>query len=296
MAPRWSVWWAIALGAFAAGAEAQIFEDLKVDRVASKLQFAEGPAWSQEGNFLLFSDVAANKLKKFVPGEGVETVRENTNGTNGNSYDDRGRLYSCESRTRRLVRSDRKGHLEVLADKAAPGKRFNAPNDLAVRKDGHVYFTDPAFGSQSDARDLDYYGVFHLTPKGELERIAAPKGRPNGIALSANGRTLYVTNSDERNVRAYDLDRAGRASNERIVIRQIEGIPDGLKLDEKGNLYIAAKGLQIWSPDGKLLHSIELPENPTNCAFGDPDYQTLYITARTSVYRVRLDVKGAVQY
>jgi gluconolactonase len=231
---------------------------------------------------------------KFVPGTGVELVRENTNGTNGNAYDDRGRLYSCESRTRRVVRSGRKGEPETLVDKVG-GKRFNAPNDIVVRKDGHVYFTDPAFGRQGDERDLDYYGVFHLTPKGELERIAAPRGRPNGVALSANGRTLYVANSDEKNVRAYDLDRAGHATNERVVVSNIAGVPDGLKLDEKGNLYIAATGLQIYSPQGKLLHTITIPETPSNCAFGDPDYQTLYITARTSVYRVRLDVKGAVQ-
>ena len=126
--------------------------------------------------------------------------------------------------------------------------------------------------------------------------IAKPKGRPNGIALSPNGRILYVTNSDEHNVRAYDLDHNGAASNERVLVSGIDGVPDGIRVDEKGNLYLAADKIEVYTPEGKHLGSIDTPETPSNCAFGDADFEGLYITARTSVYRVRLNVKGSVQY
>ena len=136
-------------------------------------------------------------------------------GPSGNAFDSEGRLYTCETRTRRVTRTDKKGAIEVLAEKWE-GKRLNAPNDIVVSRSGHVYFTDPAFGWQSDQRELDFYGVYHIPPKGAMRLVAKPAGRPNGIALSPNGRILYVVNADERNVRAYDLDRNGDASNERV--------------------------------------------------------------------------------
>ena len=122
--------------------------------------------------------------------------------------------------------------------------------------------------------------------------VAKPKGRPNGLALSPGGKLLYVTNSDEKRVYAYDLDKNGAASNERVLISGIEGVPDGIRSDEKGNLYIAAKGLLIYTSEGKLIRQVPLAEKPSNLAFGDPDLQSLYVTARSSVYRLRLPVKG----
>jgi gluconolactonase len=185
--------------------------------------------------------------------------------------------------------------MQVLADKWE-GKRLNAPNDIVIRKDGHVYFTDPAFGNQADTRELDFYGVYHITPKGELGLIAKPTGRPNGIAFAPGGRVLYVANSDEHNVRAYDVDHNGDVSGERVVISGVSGVPDGIRVDEKGNIYVAANGVAIYDAHGKLTETIEFSETPANCAFGDSDLQTLYVTARTSVYRVRRNVKGALQY
>lgn len=273
---------------------AQDFSKVTIEKVDAGFRFTEGAVWSR-GGFLLFSDVPNDQIRKLVPGERSSVFRSDSHGTNGNTYDAQGRLYSCESRTRRVVRTDKKGAIETLADKWE-GKRLNAPNDIVVRKDGHIYFTDPAFGEQADHRELDFYGVYHITPKGVMSLIARPQGRPNGIALSPNGRILYVDNSDDRNVRAYDVDHNGEVSNERVVVSNIDGVPDGMKVDEKGNLYITAKGVAIYSPSGALLHTIELAERPANCAFGDPDLQTLYITARTSLYRARLNVKGALQY
>jgi gluconolactonase len=280
--------------ALAALLGAQDFSDLRIERIAAGHKFTEGPVWSREG-FLLFSDVPQDLILQWTPGKGVSRFRESSNGANGNTFDAQGRLYSCESRTRRVVRMDRKGQLEVLAERFE-GKRLNAPNDIVVRRDGHVYFTDPAFGAQQDTRELDFFGVYHITPRGEIEAIARWKTRPNGVALSPDGRILYVTNSDERNVYAFDLDRQGRAANPRVVVSGIDGVPDGMAVDEKGNLYVTARALFVYTPQGKLLATIEMPETPSNCAFGDPDFGALYVTARSSVYRIRLDVKGAVPY
>jgi len=273
---------------------AEDFSELHPQKIATNYVFTEGPAWSRDG-YLIFSDIPGNKLLKFTPGEPPTIFRDNSNGAIGNSLDMQGRLYTCESHSRRVTRSDKKGKVEVLAERWE-GKRLNAPNDIVVRKDGQIYFTDPAFGSQQDTRELDFNGVFRISHRGELDLIAKFKTRPNGIALSPNGRILYVTNSDERNVRAYDLDKNGAASNERVLISNIAGIPDGVKVDEPGNLYIAAAQIEVYSPEGAHLGAIRSYDTPSNCAFGDPDFQSLYITARTTLYRVRLNVKGSVQY
>jgi gluconolactonase len=271
-------------------AAAQDFANMRIDKVAAGYAFAEGPAWSPSG-FLIFSDIPNNKLLQFTPGQPANVFRENSNGATGNRFDAQGRLYSCETHSRRVTRTDKKGKVEILAERWQ-GKRLNAPNDLAIRKDGDIYFTDPAFGNQLDTRELDFFGVYHISRKGDLEVVAKPKGRPNGIALSPDGRTLYVSNSDEKNVRAYDLNKNGEASNERTLISGMEGVPDGICVDEKGDLYVAANHVQVYSPEGKPIGMIQTEETPSNCSFGDPDLGSLYITARTSVYRVRLDVKG----
>jgi gluconolactonase len=271
-------------------AAAQDFANMRIDKVAAGYAFTEGPAWSPSG-FLIFSDIPNNKLLQFTPGQPANVFRENSSGATGNRFDAQGRLYSCESHSRRVTRTDKKGKVEILAERWQ-GKRLNAPNDLAIRKDGDIYFTDPAFGNQQDTRELDFFGVYHISRKGDLEVVAKPKGRPNGIALSPDGRMLYVSNSDEKNVRAYDLNKNGEASNERTLISGMEGVPDGICVDEKGDIYVAANHVQVYSPEGKPIGMIQTEETPSNCSFGDPDLGSLYITARTSVYRVRLDVKG----
>lgn len=263
-------------------------------RIAMGYTFTEGPAWSRDGA-LLFSDIPENKIWRWRAGQRTELYRDNSNGANGNAFDSRGRLYTCEGHTRRVTRTERNGKVDILADNWQ-GKKLNEPNDIVVRRDGHAWFTDPAFGSADERRELDFYGVYHISAKGALEVIAKPKGRPNGIALSSDGRTLFVTNSDERNIRAYDLDRSGAATNERVIVADIPGVPDGMRVDEAGNLYVAAKDLYIYARDGHLLRDIPLPETPSNCAFGDEDLESLFVTARTSVYRIRLDVKGALPY
>lgn len=272
-------------------AAAQDFSDIHLEKIAKDLIYAEGPAWSPEG-FLLFSDCVTNKLHKFTPGKGDAEFSTVAGGPIGNAYDAQGRLYTCEFRERRVTRTSKNGKVEVLAARFE-GKRLNAPNDITVRRDGHVFFTDPAFGNQQDTRELDFYGVFHLTPRGELDAIARLKTRPNGIALSPNGKTLYVTDSDARCVRAYELDHGAA---ERVVVDKIPGVPDGIRVDEKGDLWVAAKAVYAYSPEGKLLGEINMPDTPTNLAFGGHDFETLYITTHNLLYRVQIGVKGAMQY
>lgn len=265
-----------------------------MDKFATGYVFTDGPVWSRDG-YLIFSEVPSNQLLELKPGVPLSIYRAKSNGAAGNTFDAQGRLYTCETHARRITRTDKKGNVEVLADRWQ-NKRLNAPNDIVVRRDGHIYFTDPAFGNQQDARELDFYGVFHISPRGEVDPIAKPKGRPNGVALSPNGRILYVSNSDEHNLRAYDLDHNGAASNERVLVAGIDAVPNGIRVDEKGNIYLAANRIEVYTPEGKPLGAIEVSETPSNCAFGDADFQGLYITARTSLYHVRLTVKGSVQY
>jgi gluconolactonase len=278
----------------AISAWAQAPEEYTVQVVATGMRFADGPVWSLE-DFLLFSDTVTDKQHKFTPGKGVTEIGTRQGGAAGNAYDEKGNLYTCEFRERRVTRTAKNGKMEVIAARFE-GKRLNAPNDVVVRRDGNIYFTDPAFGNQQDTRELDFDGVFRVTTRGVIEAIAKWKTRPNGLALSPNGRTLYVSDSDGQSIHSFDLDRAGAASNEHVLISKIPGVPDGVRTDEMGNLYVAAKGVLIYSPQGELMRTIQLGETPSNLAFGDPDFSTLFVTARTSVYRIRLGVKGSVPY
>jgi gluconolactonase len=272
---------------------AQDFSKLQIEKISGGYSFTEGPAWSRDG-YLIFSDVPNNKIWRLT-NEGKSVFREASNGANGNTFDAQGRLYSCESKARRVTRTDKKGAIEVLADKFE-GKRLNAPNDIVVRKDGHVYFTDPAFGAQADSREMDFYGIYHIPPKGPMELVAKTPGRPNGIALSPNGKLLYVADSDERLVRVFDVAAAGHATNGRTVISGIDGPPDGIRTDEKGNIWVTCNNVAVYSPEGKLVGKIDMPETPRNLTFGDGDMSTLYVTALTGVYKIRVDVKGSVQH
>jgi gluconolactonase len=272
---------------------AQDFSKLAIEKVAGGFTFTEGPVWSRD-NYLLFSDVPENKIWR-LSNEGKSAYREASNGANGNTFDVQGRLYSCESKSRRVTRTDKKGAVEVLADRFE-GKRLNAPNDIVVRKDGNIYFTDPAFGAQADSRELDFYGIYHIPPKGPLELIAKTEGRPNGIALSPNGKLLYVADSDERLIRAFDVAPNGKATNGRTLISQIDGPPDGIRTDEKGNIWVTCNNVALYSPEGKFINKIDFPETPRNLTFGDGDFSTLYVTALKSVYRVQVNIKGSVQY
>jgi len=273
--------------AFAVG---QDVSSISVAKVAQGFRFTEGPAWSRDG-YLVFSDTPSNRILKWVPGHDPELLRGDAQGPSGNAFDAQGRLYTCETRARRVVRMEKNGRIETVAERW-DGKRLNAPIDVAVTRSGQVYFTDPAFGEQSDHRELDFYGVYHVSPKGVMTLVAKTPGRPHGVAISPNGRILYVTGADERNVRAWDLDGEGQASNERTLIAGIAGVPGGIRVDEKGSLYVAAAGVAVYSPEGKLRFTISPDVRVSNCALGEADGKALFLTEGGEVRRARLDGKA----
>jgi len=264
------------------------------EKIAGSLQFADGVAWSRSG-YLLVADVRQNKLFRYDTMPPAKVMRENDGGASGLAFDLQGRLYICESEARRVSRLDTKGKIEALTENFE-GKKFNAPNDVAVRRDGHAYFTDPAFGSANDHRDLDFYGVWHISPKGDVDVAAKWQTRPNGVTCSPDGKLLYVTDSDRHAVVAFDIGRDGQLGNQRDVIRNVAGVPGGICTDADGRLYVAAKGVAVYTPDGKLQRTLLEDQYAINCAFGDGDLQTLFMTSRGGLFRVKVGVKGALQY
>ena len=262
-----------------------------VDRVAGGFAFVEGPVWvAKNGGYLLFSDIYNSRTMKLDVSNHAEVYRRYTHAGNGNSMDAQGRLYTAERDGHRVVRTNLDGSETVVADRY-DGKRLNSPNDVVVRKDGQVYFSDPASAAVFDQPELLFNGAYHVDPQGKVTLIAKMP-RPNGVALTPDGRTLYIADTTERKIYAYDLDKDGNASNQRVAIQDIEGSPDGLRVAANGNIYVACKGVAIYTPQGKLVQMIPFPETPANLAFGGPDRKTLYVTARTSIYRVPVPDQG----
>jgi gluconolactonase len=275
----------LAAALVAAVAWPQTFTDLRFERLAVGYRFTEGPAWSKEG-YLIFSDTPSDRLLKWTPGQAVEVFRTDAHGPAGNAFDIQGRLYTCETRSRRVTRTDKTGKVEVVTE-GWEGKRFNAPTGIAASKSGSVYFTDPAFGEQADHREMDFYGVYHIPLKGAISLVAKFTTRPRGIAVSPNGRTLYVGDADAKSIRAFDLDGKGEASNGRVFVAKVDGIPGGMAVDEKGNVWVPANGLIIYGPDGKKLHTVESHDVISACAFGEADLKTLFMATRGLVLRAR---------
>jgi gluconolactonase len=297
------------------GLDAVLPADVALERVAGGFEFTEGPVWSPDGG-LLFSSPNTNAIYRLDPEMGTVTVfrsksgyagvdvgRYHQPGSNGLAFDPDGRLTICQHGNRRLVRVNPHGDVTVLADRFEGG-RLNSPNDLAYRSDGTLFFTDPPFGLpeafDDPARELPFSGVFGLRD-GDLTLLDGGLAGPNGIALSPDERHLYVGNWDPAHkvVTRYELDSAGHAVGRGEVFHDMTDAPgedaiDGLEVDREGNLYACGPGgIWVLSPEGERLGLLELPEAPHNLAWGDEDRRTLYVTALTSVYRMRLRIPGA---
>lgn len=262
-----------------------------VERFGGDFAFVEGPVWvTKDGGYLLFSDIYNSKTMKMAQPNQVTVYRRFTHAGNGNSMDSEGRLYTAERDGHRISRIETDGRVTTFAGRYQ-GKRFNSPNDVVVRRDGQVYFSDPASAAVLEKRELDFNGVYHVTPDGKVS-LVAKMTRPNGVALTPDGKTLYVADTTERKVMAFDLDAQGNASHERVFLSGLAGAPDGLRVAADGNVYIATGPVVVYTPKSKLIRTIALPEQAANLEFGGPDLKTLYITARTSVYRVPVPDRG----
>ena len=269
-----------------------------VERVASGFRFTEGPVWMAEEESLLFSDIPASQILKLKNDGRVVVSRAPSGNANGLTRDREGRLIVCEQGNRRVTRLERDGSISVVADRFQ-GKRLNSPNDVVVKSDGGIYFTDPHYGIDPCQREQPVQGVYFLPPDGsEMRLVAGDFEMPNGLAFSPDEQTLYIDDSapERRHVRVLRVEEDGSLTNGRLFhdmnIRK-PGNPDGMKVDVCGNIYCSgAGGVWIFSPQGGFLGTIKTPETPSNCAWGDGDLQSLYITARTSVYRVRVNIPG----
>ncbi len=275
--------------------QAILDDNAQVEKVASGFKFTEGPIWHPDG-FLLFSDIPANTIYKWMPNKKPEVFRRPSGNANGNTLDREGRLISAEHGNRRVSRREKDGRVVTLASQYQ-GKRLNSPNDLVVKSDGSIYFTDPPYGIKSEQEELGFYGVYRLAPNGTLTLLVKDFVRPNGIAFSPDEKKLYVDDSEKGHIRVFDVKSDGTLENGRIFAELKDssknGVPDGMKVDQKGNVYSTGPGgVWVFSPSGNLLGKIELPETSTNLAWGNGDYKTLYITAGNSLYRIRLKIRG----
>ena len=265
-----------------------------VELVDDGFEFTEGPVWYDGA--LLFSDIPANTVYRWTPGSGTEVFMEPSGHANGLAVDSSGGLLLAQH-DGALAHHGADGATSTLVD-AYGGKRLNSPNDLTVASDGTVYFTDPPYGVDEDARELSFSGVYRLSTDGELTLLTKAFSRPNGICLSPDESTLYVNDSEQTVIRAYDVTESGGIENGRRFAAptdaDAEGSTDGMKVDRNGNLYTTGPGgIWVYAPDGTQLARIAVPKAPTNVAFGGPDRTTLYITARPHVYRVPVNVPGA---
>ena len=295
-----------------AGLDAIIAHDAVIEKLAEGFSWAEGPVWRKDGAYLLFSDVPKNTIYKWKQGEGISVFLRPSGymgnnppgrelGSNGLTLDLRGALVMADHGNRQVARLDEARFTKVSLADRFDGKRLNSPNDLVFHSNGDLYFTDPPFGlarlNNDPAKELDFSGVYRLTATGQLQLITRELGFPNGIAFSPDERTLYVSNAENRKPiwMAYEVSVDGSVGAGRVFFDASKfvgdgrsGVPDGMRVDRKGNLFATGPGgIFVLSPQGKHLGTIRTGQPTANCAFGDDD-TVLYITANNQLLRIRL--------
>jgi len=274
---------------FFSGLDAIVAPGAQVEKVLTGYKFTEGPAWTRK-NTLVFSDIDGDKLIEW-DGTNATTFRDPSGKANGNTIGPDGLLYNAGHVSGNVTRTNADGSVTVLTDKFE-GKRYNSPNDLVVRKNGDIYFTDPFYGLWGRKAELDYAGVYRLS-NGEVTLQSKEFKTPNGIVLSPDEKTCYVADTESQRIWAYDIAKDGNLTNGRAFCEHMPGNPDGIRVDVKGNLYAAAsKNIAVYDPKGNLLGLIPIPETTTNCGWGGKDGKTLYVTAQKSVYAIQCRIKG----
>ncbi|HEV3201804.1 MAG TPA: SMP-30/gluconolactonase/LRE family protein [Bryobacteraceae bacterium] len=270
-------------------------EGAKLDKVATGFGFLEGPVWDPHG-FLYVSDEEKNKLSRVYPDGRVETVLE-IGDPDGSTLDAEGRLVTTASVLRSIIQVDPDGKYKVLADKYE-GKKFNSPNDIILGPDGALYFTDPTLDlPKGEKKEMEFQGVYRLGKDGSVRLLTSDLVEPNGLAFSPDGKRLYIDDTKQREIRVYDVAPNGDLKNGRLFGKEEGrgGVPDGMRVDVQGNLFVTGPGgIWVWDPGGNHLGTIMMPESTANLNWGDADYGTLYITARTSVYRLKTKTRGFV--
>ena len=282
-------------------------KDAEVEKLATGFTFTEGPLWNREGRFLLFSDMPADIRRRWSAADGVVEVANPSNKGNGMTYDAGGRLLLCEHTTSSLVRMDPDGSgsgREVLASHY-DGKELNSPNDVIVADDRSIYFSDPWYGRMPGfgierERELGFQGVYRIPPDGDdFQLLVDDFEQPNGLCFSPDESLLYINDTPRAHIRVFDRQADGTIANGRMFLDKIgsgvieEGIPDGMKCDERGNVYVTGPG-GVWviSPKAGHLGVIEVPENVGNLNWGGDDWNELYLPSSTSLYRIRMNVSG----
>jgi gluconolactonase len=277
-----------------------------LEKLYDGCRWAEGPVWFGDGNYLVWSDIPNRRILRWVEGQGVGVFRADSNYSNGNTRDRQGRLVTCEHGGRRVTRTEPDGAITVLADSHA-GKRLNSPNDVVVKSDGSVWFTDPPYGILSDyegfkaPQEQEGCFVYRLDPEsGDLEVVTRELSKPNGLAFSPDETILYVAESGAshdphcpRHILAFPVQNGQALGKSRIFAEVSQGLPDGFRVDVHGNVWTSAgEGVECFDPAGNLLGRIKLPEVAANLTFGGPRRNRLFITATSSLYSVYVATNG----
>ncbi|MBM3838899.1 MAG: SMP-30/gluconolactonase/LRE family protein [Verrucomicrobia bacterium] len=270
-------------------------DSAKVTKLAGNMRFLEGPVWNPAyGGSLIFSDIPANELKQWTEKDGLKTFRQPSNNANGNCLDNQGRLVTAEHGGRRISITERDSSVQTVVGQFE-GKNLNSPNDVVVKSDGTIWFTDPDYGLAGRPKEQPGNFVYRFDPKTkEVKALVRDFDKPNGLCFSPDEKKLYVADSGKpRHIRVFDVQSDGALANGKVFCQIDKGGPDGIRCDKEGRMFSSAgDGVQIFATDGRLIGKILVPESPANLAFGGKDHKTLFITARTSLYSIPLLVAG----